>query len=160
MSAPISLKKIGAIAFAPKFWCIVFGDASTFLVQWMDFLQTGLWWHMPNVHQDTGIMNRGQALFQCSKHWCEITHSWNLKPWLDRRLFSAILGDCVRWQRRQSGAISGDLQRDVSTFLTNEKGTRSPSDTRRFLQYFEQIADDHRPLPVFTGENPYSAVIW
>ena len=83
----------------------------------------------------------------------------HVKPWLDGRLFSAILGDCGRRRRGRSGAIGGDLQRDVSTFLTNEKDTRSPGDTGRFVQYFEQIADDRRPLPVFTGENPYSAVI-
>ena len=42
-----------------------------------------------------------------------------VKPWLDGRLFAATLGDCG--QRGRSGAIGGDLQRDVSTMLITEK---------------------------------------
>ena len=67
-----------------------------------------------------------------------------LKPWLDGRLFSAILSDCGQRQCGRSGAIGGDLWREVSTILTNEKWVRLAGNTGRFVQYFEQIADDCR----------------
>ena len=65
-----------------------------------------------------------------------------LKPWLDGRLFAAILGDYGQRQYGQSGAIGGDIKRDVSTILGNGKGTRSTGNEGRFVQYFEQIADN------------------
>ena len=75
-----------------------------------------------------------------------------LKPWLDGRLFAAVLGDCGQRQGRRSGTIGVDLHRDASTILTNEKGTRPPCNIGRFVQYFEQIADDRRWLHVFMGK--------
>ena len=75
-----------------------------------------------------------------------------LKAWLDGRLFSAILNDCGLRQRGRSGAIGGNIQRDVSSILTIEKCIPSLGNTGH---YFEQIADDCRWLCVFKGKHLY-----
>ena len=62
-------------------------------------------------------------------------------------------------QRRRSAVVRSDLQRDVSTTLTNEKCTLSPGNTGRYVQYYDQIVDDCPWLRVFKGKNLYHAVI-
>ena len=65
------------------------------------------------------------------------------KPWLDGRLFAAILGGCGRPQSWRSGAIGGDFRRDANTILTNGKGTRSPGDWFNILNKLPTIAGDY-----------------
>ena len=49
------------------------------------------------------------------------------------------MGNGKAADREQSAAI---FQRDVSTILTNEKGHSIEGNAWRFVQYFEQVADD------------------
>ena len=78
-----------------------------------------------------------------------------LKVWLHGRLFSAILGDCGRWQWLQKGQLAvmegdGDNRRGRLGLMspTNEKSARW-CDSGYFVQYFEEIADNCHWRPLF-----------
>ena len=52
-----------------------------------------------------------------------------------------------------------NLQHDISIILANERYTRSAGNTRRSVQYFEQIARDCQWLSIFIGKNIHVIII-
>ena len=93
---------------------------------------------------DRWLKNTQTFIFDSSDRSVIITLGWTLKPWLDGRLFAAILGECGQRRHGRSRATGGDtrgLWISVTSVLCwpMKKATRSPGYTGRFVQCLNKL---------------------